>query len=61
MLGHVAPAQHRADRLADRRGAAQRTVRLLHAGLDACELPLGDGQQLLAFAGALFRPATDSR
>ena len=29
MLGHVAPSQHRADRLADRRGAVQRTARPL--------------------------------
>jgi hypothetical protein len=45
---------HRADRLADRRGAAQRTARLLHAGRDARQLVLGDGQQLRAFAGPLL-------
>src|SRR6201981_2551023 len=30
MLGHVAPSEHRADRLADRRGTVQRTARPLH-------------------------------
>jgi len=54
MLGHVAPAQHRTDRLADRRGAAQRTARPLHAGRDAREVVFGAGQQLRAFAGPLF-------
>jgi hypothetical protein len=54
MLGHVAPSQHRADGLADRRGAAQWTARPLHAGLDARQLLLGAGQQLRAFTGALF-------
>ena len=44
MLGRAAPAQYRADRLADRRGAAQRPARPLHLGLDACEVLLGDGQ-----------------
>ena len=53
MLGHVAPSEHRADGLADRRGAAQRLARPLHAGLDAREVVLGDGQQLFAFAGPL--------
>src|SRR5580700_1932101 len=46
--------RHSTDRLADRRGAAQRTARPLHADRDACELLLGDGQQLRAFAGPLF-------
>ena len=54
MLGHVAPAQHRADGLADRRGAVQRTARPLHAGCNAREFVRGDGQQLGAFAGSLF-------
>ena len=54
MLGHVALSQHCADRLADRRGAAQRTARPLHAGCDARQLLLGGGQQLGAFAGPLF-------
>src|SRR5580700_3616656 len=40
--------------LADRRGAAQRTARPLHAGRDARQVVLGGGQQLLAFAGPLF-------
>jgi len=31
MLGHVAPSQHRADGLADRRSAVQRAARPLHA------------------------------
>src|SRR6266436_8225945 len=35
------------------RGAAQRLARPLHAGLDAREVVLGDGQQLFAFAGPL--------
>jgi hypothetical protein len=46
--------RHRTDRLADRRGAAQRTAHPLHAGLDAREVFFGDGQQFLAFAGPLF-------
>ena len=54
MLGHVAPSQHRADRLADRRGAAQRLARPLHAGLDAGQLLLGGGQQFAPFAGPLL-------
>jgi hypothetical protein len=54
MLGHVAPSQHRADGLADRLGAAQRTARPLHAGRDAREVVFGAGQQLRAFADALF-------
>jgi hypothetical protein len=54
MLGHMAPSQHRADRLADRRGAVQRTARPLHAGCNAREILLGGGQQLRAFAGPLF-------
>ena len=54
MLGHVAPSQHRADGLADRRGAAQWTARPLHAGSDAREVVCAAGQQLRAFAGALF-------
>ena len=44
MLGHVAPSQHRADRLADRRGTAQRTARPLYAGRNARELLFGDRQ-----------------
>jgi hypothetical protein len=54
MFGHVAPSQHGSDRLADRRGAAQRTARPRHAGRDAREVLFGDGQQLLAFAGTLL-------
>jgi hypothetical protein len=54
MLGHVAPSQHRANGLADRRGAAQWTARPLHARRDAREVFLGGGQQLGAFAGPLF-------
>ena len=54
MLGHVTPSQHGADRLADRRGAVQRTARPLHLGLDARELLLGGGHQLRAFAGPLL-------
>ena len=54
VLGHMAPSEHRTNRLADRRGAAQRPARPLHAGRNARELPFGDSQQLGAFAGALF-------
>jgi hypothetical protein len=54
MLGHVTPSQHGADRLADRRGAVQRTARPLHARCNARELLLGGRQQLGAFAGPLF-------
>jgi hypothetical protein len=53
MLGHVAPSQHGADRLADRRGAAQRPARSLHLSRDARKLLLGGGQQLRALAGPL--------
>src|SRR5947207_14895363 len=52
MLGHVALSEHRADRLANRRGAAQRTARPLHAGRNARQLLLGGSQQFGAFAGA---------
>src|SRR6516162_242838 len=45
MLGHVAPSQHGADRLADRRGAAQRPARLLHAGGNTCERLLGRSEE----------------
>ena len=41
MLGHVASSQHRPNRLADRRGAAQRTACPLHAGRNARQLLLG--------------------
>ena len=54
MLGHVAPAQHRADRLADRCGVAQWLACPLHAGRDAREVVRGDGQQFRAFASPLF-------
>src|SRR5258705_1990309 len=54
MLSHVAPPQHCANRLADRRGAAQWTARPLYAGRNAREVVLGGGQQLRAFAGPLF-------
>ena len=54
MLGHVAPSQHRAERLADRRGAAQRTARPLHPGRNARQFLLGGGQQLRAFVGPLL-------
>jgi hypothetical protein len=54
MLGHVAPSQHCADGLADRRSAVQRTARPLHAGCNARQLLPGGGQQLRAFAGPLF-------
>ena len=43
MLGHVAPSQHRADGLADRRSAEQRAARPLHARHNERELLLGGG------------------
>jgi hypothetical protein len=51
VLGHLAPADHRPDRMADGGGAAQRVFCPLHAGLDAGEVGLGRGQRLLALAG----------
>ena len=53
VLGHLAPAQHRADRLADRRRAAQRLARPLDARLDAAQVLLGRLQQLLPLARPL--------
>ena len=54
MLGHVAPSEHGADRLADCCGALQRPVCPLHAGRDAHKVLFGDGQQLLALARLPF-------
>jgi hypothetical protein len=54
MLGHVAPAQHRADGLADCRGAVQRTARGLQCArardlskLDRCALKLRQATALV--------------
>jgi hypothetical protein len=44
----VAPPQYGADGLADRRGAAQRTARPLHAGRNGADPPFDRANSLLS-------------
>ena len=64
MLGHLALVDHRADCERDFGGATQRVALAGDGGLDASEVALGSGEQILALAGALGREigiATDDQ